>query len=303
MKYKNVMYGLNVNQKLDIIIPQKQGVPKETSLEVHAIVYIHGGAYLTGNKLQYPSFLADYSEENIFAAVDYRLIMADNNICMDDILCDINSALKRVSEFAKTNNVIIKDFILTGHSAGGHIALLYSYKYFNGMYKISACISMAGPADFTDDSAWSSMSMWGDDLQTRLSFMSQVGSRLIGKPIELTQSNWTEQKNYSQFKQLIMDISPVTYVSGIKKVPPTLLIHAKGDNQVPYSNAVRLIKALDRIYSKSAGNPSPHKLITPAGNADSHMLGGEVYSDYSPFVFKNQDWVHEAKKWMEAYLQ
>ena len=60
------MYGLNVNQKLDIIIPQKQTVQRETSLEVHAIVYIHGGAYLIGNKLQYPLFLADYFEENIF---------------------------------------------------------------------------------------------------------------------------------------------------------------------------------------------------------------------------------------------
>jgi len=303
MKYENVMYGLNENQKLDIIIPQKQTVPRETSLEVHAIVYIHGGAYLTGNKLQYPSFLADFSEKNIFAAVDYRLIMADNNICMDDILCDINSALNKISELAKTNNVIIKDFILTGHSAGGHIALLYAYKYFNGMHKISACISMAGPTDFTDDTAWSSMSMWGDDLQTRLSFMSQVGSRLIGKPIELTQSNWTEQKNYFQFKQRIIDISPITYVSEKGNVPPTLLIHAKGDDQVPYSNAVRLIKALDCAYNKASDNLSPHKLLTPNGNADSHMLGGEVYSDDSPFVFKNQAWVYEAKRWMETYLQ
>ncbi|MCL2244198.1 MAG: hypothetical protein FWC03_06990 [Treponema sp.] len=74
-----------------------------------------------------------------------------------------------------------------------------------------------------------------------------------------------------------------------------MLVHARSDNQVPYSNALRLKASLDKALI-------PNKLITTTGFADSHMLGGEVYSDNTPILFNNQNWVAEAKKWMETYL-
>jgi hypothetical protein len=46
----------------------------------------------------------------------------------------------------------------------------------------------------------------------------------------------------------------------------------------------------------------PHKLITAAGSENNHMLGGEVFSDIEPVLFKDQIWLSEAKKWMEIYL-
>ena len=93
-----------------------------------------------------------------------------------------------------------------------------------------------------------------------------------------------------------MEISPIMHVSKIGKTPPTLLVHARSDNQVPYSNAVRLKAVLD--YTSV-----PHTLLTPTDSGDSHMLGGEVFADNTPIVFKNQNWVSEAKRWMETYLQ
>ena len=56
--FQNVAYGVDESQKIDVIIPQKE--------TVHVIVYIHGGAYLTGDKSQYPSFLLDYSKTTIW---------------------------------------------------------------------------------------------------------------------------------------------------------------------------------------------------------------------------------------------
>jgi acetyl esterase/lipase len=58
LNFQNVMYGDDESQNFDIIIPSKK--------EAHAIVYIHGGAYLTGNKLQYPSFLPDYKVDRAY---------------------------------------------------------------------------------------------------------------------------------------------------------------------------------------------------------------------------------------------
>ena len=160
---------------------------------------------------------------------------------------------------------------------------------------IAACVSLAGPTDFTDDVGWSGMAMWGDDLKTKLSFLSQVGSRLTGHAIVLKQSDWTRQKDYSEFRKHVLEISPITYVSETGTVPPTLLVHARDDNQVPYSNAVKLKTVL-------ADASIPHQLLTPTDSGNSHMLGGVVYTDHSPIIFRNQSWVGEAKKWIEQFL-
>ena len=293
--FENIPYGPDLHQRFDMACGKEN---------VHAIVYIHGGAYFKGNRGEYPSFLADYAENNLFATMDYRVINADNGIHMADILFDVNSALEKIIEYANESNISIKDFILIGHSAGGHIGLLYAYRNFqkNDKVRIAACISLSGPTDFTDDIGWSTMGMWGEDIKTRLMFLSWIGTRLTdyerltGNAISLTQFNWTKQRNYMQYKKIIELISPVSYVSKMGRVPPTLLVHARGDNQVPYSNAVRLKTLLDNTSV-------PHKLITPVGNANSHILGGEVYADHNPLIFNNQTWVKEAREWLETYLK
>ena len=286
--YTNQKYGDYRDQILDIKIPEKK--------TAHAIVYIHGGAYMAGDKSQYPSFLAAYSKSSIIAAINYRMVKVSTNVNMEVILADVNAAMAKITEISNVNNVSIKDFILLGHSAGGHIALLYSYKYPREKTKISTCISLAGPTDFTDDLNWSKMTMWGKNMKERLAFFSGLSSLLTGREIKLTQANWTLEKNFAEFKKYILDISPIAYISKIKKTPPTLLIHARSDNQVPYSNAVRLKTVL-------AAASVPHRLITPSGLANNHMLGGECYGDNSPVFYENQAWVNEAKKWVETYLE
>ena len=288
LHFKNVPYGRDISQKFDMIC---------TGNDVHAVVYIHGGAYFTGNKNQYPSFLLDYSENYLFASINYRVINVNNHINMEDIISDVYGALKSIYEVSKTNGVNIKDFILIGHSAGGHIALLYGYKYFqeDKKVKIAACISLAGPTDFTDDSGWSSMTKWGYNLEERLSFLSWMGTRLTCHPIELKQHNWTKQADYPEFKKYIMEISPIAYARN-ERNPPTLLVHARNDDQVPYSNSVRLKSILE---SASV----PHKFITPEGSGNNHMLGGIITAENKPIIFNNQSWVMEVIEWMEAYLQ
>ena len=288
LHFTNVPYGRDTSQKFDVIY--------KGGNNVHAVVYIHGGAYFTGNKDEYPMFLTDYSENYLFVSINYRIINKENTIHMGSILSDVSGALQKIQELSKENGVIIKDFILVGHSAGGQIALLYGYKYSQeNKRKISACISLAGPTDFADDSGWPLMSMWGNTVKERLAFLSWMGTRLTCHPIALMQHNYTKQADYPELKKYIMEISPIAYVSKNGKTPPTLLVHAINDNQVPYSNALRL-KALLEYASV------PYKLITPTGSGDNHMLGGQVLSDNKPIRFDGQAWVKEAKEWLEAYL-
>jgi len=87
-----------------------------------------------------------------------------------------------------------------------------------------------------------------------------------------------------------MNISPITYVENKNcNTPPTLLVHARSDDQVLYSNAVRLKTALDFTSV-------PHRLITPTGTANNHLLCREVYSNTELILFKDKSWVTEVKK-------
>ena len=284
--FRDIPYGPDPSQTFDIIIPKEKAV--------HVIIYIHGGAYLIGDKSQYPSFLAYYSEKNVIAAINYRVIEQNSRVNINDILFDINSALLKIIELLGKNKVSIKDFILIGHSAGGHLGLLYGYKNNHLKIRIASCISLSGPTDFTDDLGWSSMTMWGENLETRLLFLSELGSCLCGHTIKLTQFNWTKQKNYPDFKKYVIKISPIMYISK-SKTPPTLMVHARSDNQVPYSNSLRLKMTLDRFSV-------PNKLITPTGIGDNHNLGGIAFTSTSRLILEDQIWVDEAKKWLEGYL-
>ena len=138
--------------------------------------------------------MADFTKDNVVATINYRVIKENNNISMIDMLADIYSALAKIARLSEANEVSIKKFILVGHSAGGHIALLFGYMISHiENTKIAACVSLAGPTDFSDDLGWSSMSAWDPNLGTRLAFFSHIGSRLAGLPIKLTQGFYTRQ--------------------------------------------------------------------------------------------------------------
>jgi triacylglycerol lipase len=289
LNFRNLPYGRDASQRFDITC--------KGGNDVHALIYIHGGAFFTGNKDEYPLFLMDYSKNCIFASINYRVVNDENTINMGNILSDVKDALKKIQEFSRGNGVNIKDFILTGHSAGGQIALLYAYKYFqtNEHANITACMSLAGPTDFSDDSGWPSMAMWGNTVEERLAFLSYMGSRLTSHPIALKQHYYTKQADYHKIKKHIMEISPIAHVLKGEKTPPTLLVHTRNDDQVPYSNALRLKAVLEK-------NSVPHKMITVGGSGDSHMLGGTVEANNNPIIFNSQAWVNEAKEWLETYL-
>ena len=104
INFRNVPYGKNVSQKFDITC--------KGGNDVHAIIFIHGGAYFTGNKDEYPLFLMDYSENCLFASINYRVIDPENDIHMGNILSDVNGALRKIQEFSRENGVNIKNFAI-----------------------------------------------------------------------------------------------------------------------------------------------------------------------------------------------
>ena len=303
---ENLPYGIEERQTLNILFPKEGN-------EVHAIVYLHGGFYFAGNKLWFPSFLTEFSENNIFATIGYRLIeyrllsfndpaiSAHSKVRMDDMLFDVHNALLKLRQYANDNGYYIKSIILVGHSAGGHLSLLYSYMYLQenapeGII-IAAVVNLAGPSDYSDDFGWSSMAWYGNTVEARLQRLSSIGSALAGYPIELRQYNWAGQNNFYEYLPHVKRVSPIMYINEHVNIPPTLIVHGLEDRSVPYSNSVKLSAALER-YSVI------HRFITTTGSASNHMLGGSpgALDSVIPITYNDVAWVDETIAWINQFV-
>ena len=124
--YTDISYGLHERQKLDLYLPTDCGD------DMGLVLYIHGGAWIEGDKEGYYTTLKQTAEKYgvACAAVNYRYISEDVNLL--DIMDDIDAAMKCIKIKGKLNGINIKRSILTGGSAGGHLSLLYAYSRVEG---------------------------------------------------------------------------------------------------------------------------------------------------------------------------
>lgn len=216
---KDISYGEYKERNLfDIAFPKKK---KETSL----IVYIHGGAWVAGSKdKMVKSFLKKYNDEYIYAAINYRY--ASEEYHCNDILNDIQNAMLKIKDFSTSKGYQINKVAFFGHSAGGHLSLLYGYKMKDVCpFDIGFVSSLSGPTDLTDENYLTS-TILKDSYYTLMSYMT-------GMTINET--------NFKDNEEELLKWSPITYVN---KACPTIICHGDIDDVVPFSNAETLDKAL-----------------------------------------------------------
>jgi acetyl esterase/lipase len=142
----NVAYGTDPLQKMDIYLPANRST---TTTKV--LIYVHGGAWVTGDKADLNGAgidsirkrLPDYAVFN----VNYRLATfpAANVFPAQEL--DVKAAVEFI--YANRATYLVSDkFVMMGHSAGGHLALLHAYKYQTPV-KIKAVVDFFGPTNMS----------------------------------------------------------------------------------------------------------------------------------------------------------
>ena len=217
----NVSYGTHVRNSLDIYLPER----RDTKTPV--ILLVHGGSWFEGDKSAFTD-LAKYWRDRGYAAatMNYRYTNTPENNIHPAQVNDIAKAIEFIGSKSGGWKISSGKFALMGASAGGHLSLLYTYKFDTGN-KIKAVISMAGPTDFTATANVSPL-------------QAQVVQLLIGTPYLTNPSAYAEA-------------SPISHVKATSK--PTLLFHGKKDLIVPYQQATDLKNRLAQFGTV-------HKLIT-----------------------------------------
>jgi acetyl esterase/lipase len=142
--FSNVSYGTDGRNIMDVYLPAGR---TETSTPV--LIMIHGGGWSEGSKADFIPFvdtmkrrLPNYAVFNI----NYRLAVNGSNLFPAQ-----EQDVKKCIEFiySKRSEYKISDkFVLAGASAGGHLALLHSYKYTSPV-KVKAVVDFFGPTELT----------------------------------------------------------------------------------------------------------------------------------------------------------
>jgi acetyl esterase/lipase len=219
------------DNKLDYYIPKDAQEPRP------ALIWIHGGGWGRLTKDSVSGQVAPYLEAGwVVFNVDYRLTP---QALAPAAVIDCRCALHWIADHATEFKVDTKKIVLSGTSAGGHLALI------TGML----------PTDTPLDKSCGT--------RTEVTVAAIVNFYGITDVVDLLDR--ANKKGYavkwlgdrSDKEEIARSVSPMTYVR--KDLPPIFTVHGDADPTVPYEHAVRLHKALD-----DAGVPNEF-LTVPGG--------------------------------------
>jgi acetyl esterase/lipase len=232
----NIVYKTNSNYdaKLDVYSPEKGDAA------VPVVMMIHGGGWIAGTKEQGVLYILPFLQMGFAVVnVEYRMgPVALAPAAVEDCLC----ALHWIGRNAKKYHFDTNKVVITGGSAGGHLALTTAM--------IPASAGFENECLAEDDDGWQ-----GKFINTRPQVaavvnwfgITDVNDILEGPNKHGYAVSWLG--SLPNREDLAKKVSPLTYVR--PRLPPILTIHGDNDKLVPYSQGVRLHEALTKAGVKN----------------------------------------------------
>ena len=217
----NVTYltASNRDNKVDLYLPRGTDSPAPV------LVYIHGGGWVGGSKESSVLRLIPWMEMG-WAVVNVQYRLGEVSLApaaVEDCLCALRWIIRNASNY----NIDPEHIVVTGNSAGGHLALT------TGMVPASAGLDRQCPGSETLSVA-AIINWYG---------ITDVGDLLDGPNTKSYAVEWMGSMP-NRF-EIAERVSPLTYVrSGL---PPILTIHGDADPTVPYQHGVQLHEELSKV--------------------------------------------------------
>jgi acetyl esterase/lipase len=242
----------NFEAKLDVYRRREMTTPNRT------LVYIHGGGWTGGTKEQSSlTFLPFLQMGWNVVNVEYRLArVSQAPAAVEDCLC----ALRWVIRNAKQHNIDTSRLVITGTSAGAHLALT------SAMLPASAGLDRQCPG--TEELKVAAVINWYG--------ITDVVDLLDGPNMKVYAVTWLGA--LTNREEIAKRVSPLTYVrSGL---PPVITIHGDADPTVPYTHGARLRDALEKARV-------PNRLVTVPGGRHGGFSQPEmvrIYAEIGEFL-------------------
>lgn len=211
----HIAYGPKNRQVLDIALPANR------SSNTPVVVFIHGGAWVMGDRSVFATEIQRFADAGIAcASINYRYASDITHVHHPELPGDVRAAVDFIVSKSEEWQVSRDRFGLVGHSAGGHLALTTAYGYNDG--RIKACASWAGLLDLTADD------------QLAITGAPALFKTYLGAPLN-SAADTLQYRGASPY-----------WLATTYSVP-TLLIHGTNDIGVPYADAQRMKTKLDQL--------------------------------------------------------
>jgi acetyl esterase/lipase len=287
----NITYRTASNQQLKMDVYYRRGVttPQPT------IVYFHGGFWVAGAKETAIMALMPWLEMGWNVVnVEYRLGNATDATTLapaavDDCFC----ALRFVAALPANYNIDKNRIVVTGESAGGHLALSMGMipesaglgqecagaapppaaPGGRGGAPAAAPAAPAGPVTLPPIPKVAAVINWFG--------VTDVPDVIDGANRQAAAARWFGNMPMPSALEIAKKVSPLTYVR--TGLPPIITIHGDADRTVPYPEGVRLHEALAKINI-------PNQLVTIPGGAHGGFSAEErvrIYTVIREFLTKN----------------
>lgn len=257
----NITYlrASGVDLKLDVYRPSDATGPTPT------LMYMHGGGWTGGTKeSSLFAFLPFLEMGWAVVNVEYRLAdVALARAAVEDCRC----ALRWIYQNAKQYRFDLNNIVVTGASAGGHLALT------TGLIPESAGLDRQCPGDRRRTWTTGDLSTQEMKVAAVLDFYGITDVEDLMTRKAGASGNFTEAwlGSASDRAAIAKRVSPTTYVR--HGLPPVMIIHGSADPIVPYDQATRLQNALD-------GAGVPNELITIEGGGHGGWKTAEMEQVY-----------------------
>ena len=236
-------------QCLDLLMPNSRSKDK-----LPVVVFIHGGAYRTGDKSSGFPIVGSLAASGEYAAVSINYRYSSDAIWPAQIH-DCKAAIRWIRANADKYGFDSSRIGVWGFSAGGHLAvMLGTSKGIKAMEgetgnntdissEVSCVVDFYGPIDFFH------MDKFGSDIDFLVDESPAI--ELMGGPIH---------DNIDK----VLSANPITYINGDE--PPFLIIHGTKDTIVPYNQSELLYEALKAAKVSST-------MITVRGGGHGNGFG------------------------------
>lgn len=222
----NVHYGSDPAQVADVYTQANAAAAAPT------LIWFHGGGWVGGDKAGSLDRVRPYLERGWNAAnVNYRIGAGTAPQAIDDALCAYKFVVDEARKAGRGNR-----FVVSGASAGGHLALLVGMLNTSGNHPCkasvapSAIVSWYGVTDIAFTEKFSAETNPGDNFS-----LTWAGSK-------------------ARVAEISARYSPVLLVS--ERTPPIITVHGNADNVAPYAQATALhamLRTRNRLITIEGG--------------------------------------------------
>jgi acetyl esterase/lipase len=222
----NIPYDQYKETVLDVLQPKASSKEKRPG-----VIVIHGGGWVGGTKEQRVEYacLKYVARGFVVVNVEYRLAKAAT---APAAVTDVLKAAQWFHKNAAKYRVDPRRIVVTGDSAGGHLALMVAMTPRSARLgppaKVAAVVNFYGITDVAD--------------------------QIEGEHIQQYAVTWVPEQEGR--RELAKRVSPMTYVR--KDLPPILTLHGDMDQTVPYEQGANLTRELKKVGADA-------RLITASG--------------------------------------